>query len=371
MNLEVHDKQLTAALNAIDANANDPLMAAKCRGLLRGYHPRWKNAGYQPFAIEQTLVADLVNINTQRKSRTFRTAGKLDVQATINGKSIIIDHKTTSQDISDPDSPYWRQLAIDGQASHYMLLGWQHGIRFDGAVWDVIRKPSILPKKLTRAERTAIAASGTYCETRVSDEARRWVVTEERESHELYEHRLAWDCTKERPQWYFQRRQIPRTQGELAEYAEELWTHGEELKHTRKENRHIRNPGACMLYGTPCKFLGICSGADSPDSDRWVRKEEVHVELPELEGDGRDVLTNSRIRCFQTCRRKHYYQYELGIERYDEEEKEALVFGSLLHLGLNAWWEALLPEGDSNGDGNSVSLIGGEHAGTSQATVAG
>jgi ATP-dependent helicase/DNAse subunit B len=93
-----------------------------------------------------------------------------------------------------------------------------------------------------------------------------------------------------------------------------------------------------MLYGSPCKFLGICSGYDSPDSDKWQRKTQVHNELPIIDGDGRDYLSNSRIRSFQTCRRKHYYEYELGIERQDDEERECLVFGTLLHSALNQWW---------------------------------
>ena len=95
-----------------------------------------------------------------------------------------------------------------------------------------------------------------------------------------------------------------------------------------------------MQYGSPCKFLGICSGYDTPDSNKWIVKEQVHSELPIVEGDGRDILTNSRIRCYQVCPRKHYYQYEMGIERTVDEEREALYFGTLFHLALEAYFEA-------------------------------
>ena len=91
------------------------------------------------------------------------------------------------------------------------------------------------------------------------------------------------------------------------------------------------------MYGSPCKYLGICSGHDEPDSNNWQKRDLVHIELPELEGDGRDVLTNSRIRTFQTCRRKHFYQYDIGSERINEEEREALYFGSCFHAALAAW----------------------------------
>jgi hypothetical protein len=118
-----------------------------------------------------------------------------------------------------------------------------------------------------------------------------------------------------------------------------------------------------MSYGTPCKFLGICSGHDTPESDRWTRKQQVHNEL-DLEVDGRSVLTNSRIRCFQTCRRKHFYEYELGLSRVDEEEREALFFGGLWHATLDAWWSAV-SRGVENDYCNEKPVIevGGSEAG--------
>jgi ATP-dependent helicase/DNAse subunit B len=113
-----------------------------------------------------------------------------------------------------------------------------------------------------------------------------------------------------------------------------------------------------MMYGSPCKFLGICSGHDTPESDNWRKLGRVHQELP-LPADGRDILTNSRIRCFQTCRRKHFYQYELGIERQDDEEKETLYFGRLWHAALEAWFSFDLEKenyGNRNSDSSANSV---------------
>lgn len=344
------DNILSIALNAVDAalpayaDDSQRLVAAKCRGLLCGYHARWKDAGYEAASVERVYWSDLFNPDTARKSKSFRVAGKIDVLATLGGRSYIIDHKTTSQDITDPDAPFWRQLVVEGQVTHYMLLQWLNGEKTDGAVWDAIRKPGISPKKLAKAERASAVSGASYFGYRLTDDERfAFAGSEERETLPMYEARLAHDCTVERPEWYFQRRPIPRLDGEVLEYAKELWGHGQELLHVRQTERHSRNSGACMLYGSPCKFLGICSGHDSADSDKWRRKSWVHAELPVGETDGCEVLTNSRIRNFQTCRRKHYYDYELAIERQDEEEREALFFGSLIHEGLRAWWECFLP----------------------------
>jgi hypothetical protein len=95
-----------------------------------------------------------------------------------------------------------------------------------------------------------------------------------------------------------------------------------------------------MNYGRPCQYLGICSGYDEATSANWQRREWVHPEL-EADGtsDGRDMLTNSRIRCFQTCRKSHYFKYELGITRVDEEESEVLFLGQVWHEALAVWFE--------------------------------
>lgn len=337
------DKQLQQALEAIRSHAaqvpDSELIAAKCCGLMRGYHARWMHQQWKVLDVEHTYTADLANVDTSRKSRSFQIAGKLDATVEINGGVWVVDHKTTSEDIADPNAPYWRQLAIEGQVTHYMLLQWMHGIKPEGALWDVIKKPGISPKKLTKAERASIVANGTYCGFRVSDESRQAMQVEERETFELYEYRLAYDCETTRPEAYFQRRQVPRLDSEILEYARELWQHSQDMLYTRSEISEgrlpPRNSGACLLYGRPCNFLGICSGYDTPDSPKWRHKEHKHPELGNV-GNGLELLTNSRIRCYQTCRRKEYYTYQLGLERVDDDN-EALWFGSLMHIGLEQW----------------------------------
>lgn len=338
---------LESAYEAMEHSAGDrlteqqALVLVKCRALMAGYHARWKNAGYVPEKVEQILTTDLYNPETGAKSRSFKVGGKLDVVARISGRRVLMDHKTTSQDIADPNASYWRQLVVEGQVSHYMLLQWMHGEKCDDAVWDVVRKPMISPKKLSAADRRAATSLGTYCGARISEQSKQAMVTEERETLEMFELRLAHDCTTERPEWYFARRSVPRMDAEILEYAGDLWEQAQDILHERKRKRlPPKNGGACMTYGTPCKFLGICSGHDTHTSERWKPKTSIYPELPGIANET-DLLTNSRLRTFQTCRRKHYYEFELGVERQDEEEREALYFGTLLHAGLEAWWNSL------------------------------
>ena len=342
------NEHLDVAFAAIDdmVTPENWVAAATAKGLMEGYHARWLRAhdDIDVMEIEKTYQSPLVNIGTGKTSRTYNLAGKIDKlahDASSQGNLVVWDHKTTSMDIADPDAPYWRQLTVEGQPLHYELLLLANKIRIDRVVWDVIKKPGIRPKKIAKKEAAGIVSLGEYCGRKVSEITKASFAAwpEPREDAELYQIRLAVECTED-PDRYFQRRSVPHLQEELAEYAAELWDLGQKVRLCRNSGRHYRNSGACMLYGSPCKFLGICSGHDTPDSDRWQQKESIHAEL-DLDGVDLGILTNSRLRCFQTCRRKHYYEYELGIERVDEEEKEALFFGSLFHAALDAWWASV------------------------------
>lgn len=344
----VTDAPLLAGLELLSLaiRGTDPtqaLIAAKCAGLLCGYDQRWRNAPYRIEDVECVVSSDLWNPESGRKSRSFSVSGKIDVRAVdmLTGAQVIFDHKTCSQDITDPSGPYWRQLVVEAQPTHYMLVEWLNGRKVDYAIWDVIRKPGISPKALSKKDAAEFLASGLYFGRQFDQNELEAFRAIERETPVMYAARLANDCAIERPDWYFQRRPVPRLDAEVREYAGELWDHGQDLLAARASGRMPRNSGACMFFGSPCKFLGVCSGHDTIDSEQWTRKAWVHPELPQIEGDGRDVLTNSRIRCFQTCRRKHQYQYEIGVERTDEEEREALIFGDTFHRALEAYFLTL------------------------------
>lgn len=51
------------------------------------------------------------------------------------------------------------------------------------------------------------------------------------------------------------------------------------------------------------------------------------------------VLTNSEMRTFRRCALEHHYAFELGIRPLGADP-DALRFGSLFHVGLEAWWLA-------------------------------
>jgi len=352
---------LLAGLEVFNSDT-DWKMCAMGRAMLRAYHRRWIQAHeeIELISTEQTFTADLINPATGRRSRKLSLAGKLDKVARQDGL-VFFDHKTTSESIEDPNSNYWRQLAVDSQPKMYELLLGQNGVLVDRVVWDVVKKPRLSPRRISVADCKALVATCNWFGADVSAESVEWALEAKVENEELFEARLLFEIVTY-PEKYFARRSVERVTTDLIQFAGDLWEVGQRVLRSRRSDHKLRNPGACMHYGRPCQFLGICSGHDRPDSHRWQVKQDVHVELDGEVPDGRDVLTNSRMKTFLQCEAKNYYQYEMGIERVEEERMDALYFGTLWHTAMDAWW-AVACGGISNGNSNEQPVIA---AGTSK-----
>lgn len=76
------------------------------------------------------------------------------------------------------------------------------------------------------------------------------------------------------------------------------------------------------------------------------------------------LMTSSRARVARACRRRHYLQYALGYR--PAETAEQLRFGTLLHLGLEAWWKAVRASDDVGGAPREFWLAAAQKALTEQ-----
>ena len=328
----------------IKQHCSDAFMGAMMRGMLRAYDRIWwsHTNDLEVLSIEETYWCRLYNLDTNRRSRKFVLSGKLDKVVREGDQIVLYDHKTTSSKIG-ADSDYWRVLQVEGQPRQYEILLRANGIEVDRVVWDVVRKPQIRPKKIASAARASVLETRKYYDSDVSDETHEDLRTMklEYENPEMFELRV-YDTVYRDPTEYFARRSIPNLKDDLYVHNQNMWDLSQSIVTARKRydehKRHTYNAGACFQWGTPCRYLGICEGSDSPDSGNW-KKAEVHPELDIDEIDiDKEVLTNSRLKCFQTCQRKHHFRYELGLEKHDAKDGEALFFGTVWHHVMDAYW---------------------------------
>ena len=138
---------------------------------------------------------------TDARSRTFTVAGKIDgIVRLPDGRLAVLEYKTAGEDIA-PDAEYWLRLRCDGQISLYVLAARACGFNVATVLYDVTRKPTIRLRQ--------------------------------NETPEAYGQRLLADIG-ERPDYYYQRREVPRLEDELGEFRDELWQQAQHLIDLRR-----------------------------------------------------------------------------------------------------------------------------------------
>lgn len=263
---------LLGALAVMNGNAEgvDAFDLVKAEVLMQGYEARWADDALtmQVERVEAQFERELRNPATGAASRTWRLGGKIDAIVRRNGQLWIVEHKTTSDDIS-PGSAYWQKLRLDAQVSTYLEGARAIGFDVVGCLYDVIAKPALRPLKATPPESRKYTKGGLlYANQRDSDE-----------TPEEYRARLQ-ESIAENPDRYYGRGEVVRLADEEHEAAWDLWQTGRAIRDAELANRHPRNPEACFQWSKACEFFDVCTGVTQITDERRFRKlEYVNEEL--------------------------------------------------------------------------------------------
>lgn len=336
-------------------NNTDPYLVAKAQALITVWSEKWASKWneYRVVSVEHEFSFPMLNPESEAPSRTFCEAGKMDVVVEhIPTRTIkVIEHKTTSDSIA-PDSDYWDRLRMDTQCSKYYLAASQMNIGdVSGVIYDVLRKPGQRPSQIPTLDENGmkivldgaghrIMTSTGKKPRETGDSEKGWVVQSRPETPVEYGARVL-SVLRADPDDYFAQREVPRLNKDILEYMEDAWNVSQQILYFRRKGLWARNPDACAQMGR-CEMFDLCCGRASVDGVRFAKREKIHAELKiEKSGEGDlELLTASRTRAFNKCRRYHQLRYEDGIELVSDEA-EALWFGSLVHSGLEAFFQTL------------------------------
>jgi hypothetical protein len=261
--------------------------------LLAGYFWRYQADPLEYAEVEKAWSMRLVNPRTGRASRTYELAGKRDgLVRQPDGRLFVLERKTTGDDIG-PDSDYWLRLRCDPQISLYILSARHDGHDVSGVIYDVVRKPSIRPRQIPLLDEDGLKVV-IHDETgervlNANGKPRQssglgMTLSTRTETAEEYGARLLADI-EERPDFYFQRREVPRLEDDLDEFRLECWQQAKLLTDCRRWGRWFRNVGrnTCSF----CEYSRLCLQSITvnpeapPDGFEFV--DNVHPELMERE----------------------------------------------------------------------------------------
>ena len=195
-----------------------------------------KALGHKIVSVEDEFRVPLRS-PTGRKYHYVELAGKIDLTTQDEyGNIWVWDHKTSASNLDHS----W--LAISNQMGYYVWANWQLGIAPVGIIYNLIRKPSIKP--------------------RINETPTEWGV------------RLAVDI-ESRPEFYFQRENIPKSPNDLLSLENELW----DVAHAVGRGPKTRNPNGCSIYG--CAYRELCVNDTKLSRQTGYRIERAHIELKE------------------------------------------------------------------------------------------
>ena len=209
-----------------------------------------------------------------------KVLGRIDRLVRRNGMISVGDYKSTSGSIKS-DSSFWGHLRLDTQISLYVLAAKTLFPEMDiaGAFYDVWHKPTIKPKAMSQKNTKALVETGEYCGTEfkvevgLNDEAENGVLSVRvdgrlaeiehgkkgyaiRETPELYGARLLQDIY-ERPDFYFARRDIPRTDDDIRKFEKQLYNIYQSMKRMQLSGHWFENEHACEATFR-CPYISLC-----------------------------------------------------------------------------------------------------------------
>lgn len=266
---------------------------AKLMHLAAGYNWYYADKSLVPILTEYKFDSPIPG-KTGRMLPSMNIVGIIDKVTIVDLVRSIVDFKTTSSSI-DSGSKYWGSLNLDTQTNLYLymvrLLAKRGlipdlGGEVSGVYFDVLHKPGISPKKLTIADSKRFGETGEYftqkfeVEFSPEEPGSRYCVNgivaeiepakkegqfSIRETPDMYGARLLADIA-ERPEYYFVRHPIPKTDADLDRFYKELLNIYSNMRKMYKDDSWYHCEKMCEnTYH--CDYIDICYNGIDPDGE--------------------------------------------------------------------------------------------------------
>lgn len=259
--------------------------------LVCAYQWRWTNDSLGYMAVERSFELPLLNPVTKKRTSSFNLAGKIDAIVRLeDGRVAVKETKLFGDDIGQ-DSDLWRRMRMDHQVSLYMTAARRLGFEVETVLYDVARKPTIKPTAVPLLDSGGIkivldrngervrTGKGAFRQTGSTEDG--YILQTRPMTIEEWGEKLTNDIA-ERPDFYFQRIEVPRLDQDLYEYQSEIWEIQQAIRTAQKSGHWFRtvNKNTCSF----CPYFDICASgrvidrnATPPEGFEFV--DDLHPEL--------------------------------------------------------------------------------------------
>ena len=146
-------KIMTDAVRAAAGDGN-PAVVAQVLGMLNAYDHRWSQEPFNIVDVEKEYDIPITAFS-RAAPEEWSLAGKSDAVVEYDGNHYVLEHKTTSFDVT-PNSAFWQAINMSGQGTGYSMGLAASGIGIEGVIMDAVKKTAIRPKKIAKKDRDTI-----------------------------------------------------------------------------------------------------------------------------------------------------------------------------------------------------------------------
>lgn len=240
-------------------------------------------------ASEMEFELPLYHPITSRAVPNVRIRGIIDKIVNYPDRGLFIrEYKSTSDSVEDSSS-FWPNLRMALQPSIYYDAAKRLGYDIQGIEYDVWHKPTIKPKFLTQKDTKEFFETEKYFDQTFMVEGNGKSVIVDNEHVEIKEGKQAnsmretsrmfgvrlYEDIQERPHFYFNRKEISRTNTDMDAFRWELYCTYKIMKDMIRSGHWFKNEKNCERMGK-CAYTPICYNRTNVDEyipDGFRKKE--------------------------------------------------------------------------------------------------
>jgi hypothetical protein len=265
----------------------DPYERMRVKVMLITYAVVWSFIECEVLGVELQFRHSLLNPQDLKASEIFERSGKIDLILRIGTDVVVVEHKTSSEDVG-PGSDYRTRLTLDEQVSFYYAGAKALGFKPDYVIYDILKKFTEKPRLATPVDKREYVTDKKTKQTRLRANQR---LTDE--TPQEYGKRLA-DAATPDPEQYIHRVKIVRMQKERIKFALNVWQQSRLMETSLAQGLWPKNSDAC--FKNRCSLIPHCyQGARLEDDKLFTKLDMLHPELEPEEEEEVDAASTTAV----------------------------------------------------------------------------
>jgi len=263
-----------------EANREKRRVRILAKEMMLAYMDKYRNDDLEIVASEYEFDGQIINPRTKAESKTFSLKGKVDGIVKTSQGLFLIEHKTTSRLMDDPEDKLWE----DTQVGIYVAYLRDLGFDIVGVIYNELVKCSLIQRK-GESEKAFQERYNELCAKSKTGKstAKRQVP----ESDEEYAERVR--------EWYqsgdrFQRTELYLSDKQIDLVRQDIWGMTQQFLDARRRDDWFCNRESCNTFYGDCAYRRYCQS----NYDDTVRREMFEIAVtPHTEFDSFDTPEKS------------------------------------------------------------------------------